>query len=607
MKKLNDDVDLLEKSLVYLYLNETNLPYSSSKFLSTYLSGITEEATRELKEFIQKNEITLDLELLVETFEVLLPGEEKKENGMVYTPAEIKNFIVGSSVSSKTPPTICDPACGCGSFLFTAAKFLHDKYGLSYKLIFADYLYGVDIAGHSIEKSKVLLTLLSVTEGELDEVENHFNLVVGNSLSISWDATFGKKFDLVIGNPPYVRSKNMNAKVRESLHYWETARVGNADLYIPFYELGLSLLTEKGKLGYISINTYLKSVNGRLLRRLLVDAGYETKIIDFKEEQMFKKVTSYTCITIIDKAKMNNKLLYGFYKTGTPLSEVELIDNDFEKLDKSGKNPWNLGYKKDLYVVEKLENAGVKLGSYKIRNGLATLKNNIYFFTPLEEDEKYYYREYEGTLYKIEKAICINVAKPNTMKNEEELERFMEKAIFPYYKDDNGKMIVYSEDVMQSEFPEALSFLFEVRSILDNRDKGNGKYPAWYAYGRTQGMNNFGIKLLMPYITGSPVAILSTDEDVLFYCGYALFSDDISELKFLKKILESSLFMFYIRKTSKPYSKGYWSVAKNYLIQFSIPEFSDNEKNELLKIENKEQIDSILCSKYNISLEDINN
>ena len=55
--------------------------------------------------------------------------------------------------------------------------------------------------------------------------------------------------DIIVGNPPYVRSKNIAVETKKNLPLWSTSKVGNADLYIPFFEIGLSLLTENGILG----------------------------------------------------------------------------------------------------------------------------------------------------------------------------------------------------------------------------------------------------------------------------------------------------------------------------------------------------------------------
>ena len=133
-----------------------------------------------------------------------------------------------------------------------------------------------------------------------------------------------------------------------------------------------------------------------------------------------------------------------------------------------------------------------------------------------------------------------------------------------------------------------------------NRDKGHGDYPAWYAYGRTQGMNNFGRKLLIPYISGSPVAVLSEDPDILFYCGYALFSENVEELKILKVFLESEAFWYYIYHTSKPYSKGYMALAKNYIVNFTIPDLSEKERLFLLTSNNRAELNDFIWKKYGI-------
>ena len=112
-------------------------------------------------------------------------------------------------------------------------------------------------------------------------------------------------------------------------------------------------------------------------------------------------------------------------------------------------------------------------------------------------------------------------------------------------------------------------------------------------------MNNFGKKLLIPYISGSPVAVLSLDPDVLFYCGYALLSEDVEELKILKVFLESEAFWYYIFHTSKPYSKGYMAFAKNYIVNFTIPELSEKEKAYLLESHTRKELDDFVWEKYN--------
>lgn len=603
LTNLNVEVQMIEKCLIFLCVKQLKLNYLASPFFKEYLFDISNSVLLLIEELLEKDRIELNLSSLVEIFELLIPSAEKKENGMVYTPEEIKNYIIESTITTKRAPTICDPACGCGSFLISAARYLHTKYNMLYKDIYRDKIFGVDIIPHNVERVKVLLNLLALIDGEIGEFT--INVIAGNSFNFNWDKAFVKsKFDVVLGNPPYVRSRNINDEVKKTLIKWKTAQVGNTDLYIPFFELGLELLTEKGKLGFISVNTYMKSLNGRQLRKLFKENKYEMKVIDFKETQIFKGVTSYTCITIIDKGIKNNLIKYQVFTSEVELSQLSMGFDEHNRqfFDETGKKPWRLGGKEELEIVKKLESIGQPLGKYSIKNGLATLKNDIYFFHPIQEDDQYYYRQYEGKEYKIEKAICMDVAKPNVMKDENDLVRLLEKGIFPYELNSTSQFSIIQEDIIEQKFPETYKYLIAVRHILEKRDKGKGKYVSWYAYGRTQGMV-FGKKLLFPYISDRPVAVLSLQEDLLFYCGYALFVDDIKELMFLKVILESSIFWYYLKRTSKPYEKGYFSTAKNYLINFCIPNFTEVEKVNLVRNQSKEEIDRILCNKYGISYE----
>ena len=495
--------------------------------------------------------------------------------------------------------TNIDPACGCGSFLVTAAEQMHSKYNLTYIEIINNHIFGVDIDANAIRMTKLLLTLLACQNGEFETCE--FNLLCSDMLNKKTIAKLKKKcpngFDCVVGNPPYVRSRNMSEIAKQFLNDWESSSIGNVDLYMPFFEVGLSILNQNGILGYITPNGYIQGVNGRGLRNHLINQKYPIRIVDFRDAQIFKNVTSYTCITLIDTRKQENSIYY------VRINEEDTLDNhDYSKYDTntfSDGAPWRMRKDSIDKIIYKLENAGDPLSNWKIRNGLATLKNDLFFFSPYKEDEKYYYRTYKDMDYTIEKAICIKVAKPNIIKNEQELKEKSEIAIFPYIKD-NENFIIIEEQVLEREYPNTYEFLCSQKSVLEQRDKGNGNYPAWYAYGRTQGMNNFGKKLLIPYIAGSPIAVLALDEKLLFYCGYAVFSEDEKELRILKAFLESDAFWYYIFHTSKPYSKGYMAFAKNYIVKFSIPNLNDGEMTYLLSNPPREEMNAFIWGKYGI-------
>lgn len=602
--KLKDNQNNIEKSLIRIYLEQNELDYNSSEFLIQYFNGFSEDIYYKVKANVERYEVILDFNILIEILELVIPKEEKKENGMVYTPFQIKDFIIRQLINVEWEYDefrICDPSCGCGSFLITVAKYIHQYFGLSYLEIYKNILFGVDIVPHNVEKAKILLIISALSDGETI-TEDIFNIKVGNSLDFDWKSKFRKVFEQggfthVVGNPPYVRAKNLNDDVKKTLQKWETAKVGNPDLYIPFYELGIQILRNKGNLGYISINTFLKSVNGRELRKFLVNNTYDTTIIDFKDYQVFKNVSSYTCIVLLRKIS-NEYLKYSICKDMDGLFDCKYNTVDFKRLP--CKEAWNLVGSKEKDKIDKIESIGKTLGErYNIKNGLATLRNDLFIFRPIKEDNCYYFLSYEGKEYAIEKSICRNIIKPNIIKNEGDLIKFEEKIIFPYSLK-NMKATIIEEDYLKEKYPYTYSYLINIRDELSNRDKGKGKYPAWYAFGRSQGLNNFGGKIFIPYIAERPVAVISNNDDTLFYCGYAIFIENTKDKIILKRILESEVFWYYIKNTSKPYVNGYMSLAKNYIKNFGIPELTEEQKQFIIQESSLQKLNQFIDKLYGI-------
>ena len=581
------DTKIIEKALIASYAQQHSIELQDTIEIKKFL---LHEEYDEIAMYISLNHPLNGLDDLVTAFEVLVDGTKKKSKGVVYTPWEIRDYISAEIITMREIPKVIDPACGCGAFLISAAKTIHSRYTISYSEIFSRYIWGCDIDSHSLDKCKVLFEILSLSAGE-KAIGINYNLIAGNSLEVFASQKYKGKFDVVLGNPPYVRSKNIDLETKSSLTNWCKVVSGNVDLYIPFFQIGIELLNDHGKLGYITPNTFLQSVNGRALRNYIRDQKIYLKIINFKDTQQFESVTHYTCISFIYKEIKDGAIDYSIYKDA--FSNCKFTKYSISGYDDDAE--WRFVDAHIDKLIYKIEQQTDKLDNYHIRNGLATLCNELYFFSVIKEDKDYYYRIYEGQEYRIEKGICIDVAKPNILRSEEDLLAKSEKAIFPYHQDK-----IISEDNMMNRFPLTYQFLFKYKTVLEKRDKGNmNNYPTWYAYGRSQGMHNTGKKLLIPYMAERGIAILSEDEDLLFYCGYAIFSEDVKTLRILKLFIESDIFYFYIKMTSKPYSKGFFALSKNYIKNFGIPELSCEQKEKLLILESKER-ERYIANLYNI-------
>jgi hypothetical protein len=505
---------------------------------------------------------------------------------------------------------VSDIACGTGAFLYTVAQEIKQKTNRSYFDIFKQNIYGLDISDYTITRAKILLSLLAITNGE-DEKEFEFNLLVGNALNFDWNNQINqfKGFDIVIGNPPYVRAKNLSEETKTLLSNWEVTKTGNPDLYIPFFEIGLKYLKPSGILGYITVNTFKRSVNARNLREYFKTNLFDLKILDFGSSQIFANKSTYTCIVFIEKEK-SNEVKYQKI-TGKDFLNKKIAN--FTRINYkllNTKKGWILNKPDVLENINKIESIGIPLGDkFPIRNGLATLSNDVFIFKPVNEDENYFYHQ-NGKLHKIEKGICRDVIKPNRLKTESEIPTLKEQIIFPYYQENaqanlfgykSNKKIAFEEDYFKTNFPNAYKYLEGNKVQLLNRDKGKNKKYKWFEFGRTQALNDLGKKLLFPYMAGQPYFVYTDQDDLLLYAGYAVYFDSERELKVLKRILESKLFWYYIKKTSKPYSGNYFALAKNYVKDFGICNLNENEKNYLLATESIEERNDFLFKKYNIN------
>jgi adenine-specific DNA-methyltransferase len=518
-----NDVDRL---IISAFLKKNNLVVEKNEFLQKFI--IKESNLDEydkLTKFISvlDNEITkFGTEELIELFEFVISPADRIINGAVYTPLNIREFIIQQSFHSAkellSESKIADIACGCGGFLFNAAKRLKKQTNKSYSEIFKTQIFGLDIQSYSITRTKLLLSLLAVSEGE-DEKEFHFNLYIGDALSFLWDEHIinFSGFGIILGNPPYVSARNLTDKIKTNLGNWAVCKSGNPDLYIPFFEIGIKNLSANGILGFITMNSFFKSLNGRSLREYFQKESLSFKIIDFGAEQIFKSKNTYTCICLIRNS--SKSFIKYFMCEGQELPQNE---KSFSKIYYAGldsKKGWNL---QDNEIISKIESTGVCFGDiYKTRHGIATLKNEIYIFNPVKEDEDYYYLQ-NGNLYQIEKGICKDIVNSNKLSREVTLRNLKEKVIFPYDNGDKPKLL--SEKFIKEKYPKAYHYLENKRDILDKRDKGKGKYENWFAFGRTQSLEKIKNKMFFPKFSDRSPCFLINDNEICYFTTALLLS-----------------------------------------------------------------------------------
>lgn len=600
-RNIPQDSFLINRIFVSLYI-EYNKIDKYNHFIGKYLIAEKDNDYCELVKvmsFLKSQHIEdITLEDMINLFEFVISPSDRKVTGAIYTPKKIRDYILGHCLD--TFPDLCDVrvadiACGCGGFLMDAAKTIQSKTKKTYFDIFRQNIYGVDIQPYSIERCKILLNLLAVSDNEV--VDFDFNLLCADTLDFKseiWD-TYYSNFDVIVGNPPYVCGRNMDEDTKVKTKRYKVCDSGSTDLYIPFFQIAVEMLRDNGILGYITMNSFLKSLNARRLRTYFMDNCYDISIIDFRGHQIFKGKSTYTCLFFMEKK--NSDVLHYCYNGNVKLnSQLQLIDILYSSLD--ADKGWNLN---ENGLANKIESVGIPLFKYcQTRHGIATLSNKTYIFSPIKEDDVFYYLEKDNVIYPIEKTVCRNIVNSNKLNSDTSLEDILRKVIFPYHIDAKGKAILFEEDYFRNEFPCAYSYLESQRTVLKDRDKGKTqKYPAWYAYGRTQSLSMPPMKLFFPKIANKPLTcIIVNDPNLLLYNGMAFVGNDMKRMKVLQKVLGSNIFWNYVVANGKPYTSGYYSLNGANIKNFGVPVFTEEEECELIKLKNKNEINSWFASFY---------
>jgi hypothetical protein len=88
----------------------------------------------------------------------------------------------------------------------------------------------------------------------------------------------------------------------------------------------------------------------------------------------------------------------------------------------------------------------------------------------------------------------------------------------------------------------------------------------------------------------------------MFYNGQAIIGHSENEMLLIKKIMESRLFWYYIKTTSKPYTSNYYSLNGNYIRNFGICQLDNDELNFVLNEQDRNVLDTFFERKYDIDL-----
>jgi len=609
----------------HLYFPESS--YSFSVFSSDILGNIYE--------------IFLGEQLSIENDGILIKKKpDNIDRDIVTTPVFIIQDILRQTVvkhcKNKTDKEIlnssfADIACGSGAFLLETYQLVQDTLVDYYlknntekliqtsiktfklpfetkKIILENCIYGIDKDYNAVEACKFGLLLkllenednLTISTPALPVLKN---IQFGNSLIDSTITTkknqdeinpfdFGKiRFDVIVGNPPYMATEHMKQFTPLELplykkHYSSSYK--QFDKYFLFIERGITLLKSKGYFGYIVPSKFTKVGAGKKLRELLVSNKSVEQIISFGANQVFHDKTTYTCLLILknDKQKELNYLEVDSLKKW---KTRKINDEHFDtiKFDELEKNDWILvpSILKPVFnaVNKQSETLESLIGSDSIYNGIQTSANNIYIHSKTKEDKKYIYFSKDGIGWKVEKVLTRPYYKTSSgADNLNTYRPFRPNAfvIYPYLKTKKGIQFV-EIDKLKNNYPNLFSFLNHYKNKLDNSKRDIKPTPEtaneWYRFGRHQSLDKCDVpaKIIVGVLSqGNKYAIdyfgtLISSGGTAGYCMITLPDDFPYSIYYIQALLNSKYLEWFSALSGEVFRGGY--IARGTKVLKKLP------------------------------------
>ncbi len=378
-------------------------------------------------------------------------------------------------------------------------------------------------------------------------------------------------FDVVIGNPPYVRQELLGDFKDYFQQHYEVYH-GSADLYAYFIEKGVSLLRKDGLFSYIVANKWMRANYGEPLRRWMKKQRIE-EITDFGDLPVFETATTYPCILRIRKGSTASKFSATQVKTLEFNDLADYVSESSYTVNKAALNDegWSLVNEQSQALLTRLQGVGISLGEYvkdKIVYGVKTGLNDAFV---------------------IDAATKQQLIKDDS-KNAELIKPFLAGRDIKRYEitDPDIYLIFTRRGVDIKKYPAIEKHLLSFKKQLTPKPadwKGSewhGRKPGVYKWYEIQDTVDYYEEFEKPKIMLPDMAVrgnFTLDQDGRYYSAnttYIIGSDD----KYLLGILNSVLMTFFYKHSFATYRGGYLRFFAQYLEKLPIRTIGFNNPSE---------------------------
>lgn len=377
---------VLANFAVQLYYQSRNILFGNRNVLLDFLS---QEQTSEfhilIKDLIGKDTVApalINKLLPVLSKEILfVKGEDslgfvyislqdigqRKSSGAYYTPEKVVGELIDRLYENDPDlgaKTICDPCCGTGNFLLS----LGTK-GIDYA-----NLYGQDIDPISVFLSRINIALMAP---EMSAVDIRSRIIVGNT----YFETFKKKFDVIVGNPPWGSDFPEEDAIR-CRKLFKTAVGKSIESYNLFVEKALSMLNHKGVLAFVLPEAILSVAAHDTVRRMMI-AACSFKFISY----LGNVFSGVQCPSIIlGIAPDDEKTVIGCRVS----TENDTFVISKPRTFSDGTLSFNVSDEENecLNAISNIENVVYLKGNAKFALGIVTGNNKKYISTEKRDDNE---------------------------------------------------------------------------------------------------------------------------------------------------------------------------------------------------------------------------
>jgi REP element-mobilizing transposase RayT len=393
-------------------------------------------------------------------------------------------------------------------------------------------------------------------------------------------------FDVVIGNPPYLRKQGLVESYPVMCDYYENkyqSATANYDIYALFIERSFELIQEKGIVSYILPHKFLVTDFGVGIRQFFIENKAVESILHFGSEMVFADASTYTCIINLDKSKKDKV----HFKKINPLEINNPFDWDYALYENLNESNWDLQSQKVFELIDKLKKQPYKINNVfgSIFQGIASSLDAVYTFEGVNKDGiiKAYNSKYDYH-FEIEKDIVKPFIKGNEISKYKNLNNSY-YVLFPY--DNNGEPV--DEEYIQSNLPKTYSYLKHFESEIRGREKGKMDIETgWYLYIYPKSLTKFGTRKIMTQEI-SKGCNMTYDQNGEFYHPTTIYSfvkKDKFEVdeKFYLGIFNSKVMWFFLKNTGTELRGGYFRFKTNYLKPFPLPEIPSKPRPYIEKV-----------------------